>query len=197
MTNDEEEKAGTWHSRTLLTWTRNILLAFATFRLRILPMTKRALFAAAGFLGLCLSASAQQPQSPEQIQTESFALNRPYPNLPPLSLADRELFFFSTAFGGMQSTADFLPPFNPIEGPNFYYPVSPSRRNSFNNVEMRPADTVHFSGEMGFLYGKSSGKYGREDFQSYIFGTVGTDKFSITAGFLHQESSGRALYWRR
>jgi hypothetical protein len=177
---------------------RNILLAFATFRLRILPMTKRALFAAAGFLGLCLSVSAQQPQSPEQIQPEGFALNRPYPNLPPLSLADREFFFFSTAFGGMQSTADFLPPFNPVGTQNFYAPVSPSRRNALNNsVEMRPADTVRFGGEMGFLYGKSSGKYGREDFQTYIIGTVGTDKFSITAGFLHQESSGRAPYWRR
>ena len=34
--------------------------------------------------------------------------------------------------------------------------------------------------------GLLSGKYGREDFESYIIGTVGNDKFSITAGYLQQ-----------
>ncbi|MEY2565193.1 MAG: hypothetical protein QOH88_3386 [Verrucomicrobiota bacterium] len=167
-------------------------------------MTQRALFAVAGFLGICLSVSAQQPQSPEQIQSEGLALNRPYPNLQPLSLADREFFFFSTAFGEMRPTTDFLPPFNPIGTQNYYSPISPSRRNALNNsvenssVEMRQAaDPIRFGGEMGVLYGRSSGKYGREDFQTYIIGTVGTEKFSITAGFLHQESNGRGPYYRR
>ena len=60
-----------------------------------------------------------------------------------------------------------------------------------DGVVLRSADRVRYGGEMGFLYGKSSGKYGREDFESYIIGTVGNDKFSITAGFFHQETSGR------
>ena len=47
------------------------------------------------------------------------------------------------------------------------------------------------SGEVGVFYGKSGGKYGREDFQSYIVGTVGNDRFQITAGASYQESSGR------
>lgn len=161
-------------------------------------MTKRALSAVAGFLGLCLSVSAQQTQSPEQFQSDGIMLNRPFPTLPPLSLADREFFFFSTAFGQMQPTVDFLPPFNPIEPQSFAYPITPARRNSLNNaVEMRSPDRIYVGGEMGFLYGKSSGKYGREDFQTYIIGTVGTEKFSITAGFLHQESSGRVPRWGR
>ena len=64
-------------------------------------------------------------------------------------------------------------------------------------VDFRSPDRIQFGGEFGFLYGKSTGKYGREDFQTYIIGTVGTDKFSITAGYLRQESSGQIPRWRR
>jgi len=46
-------------------------------------------------------------------------------------------------------------------------------------------------GEVGLFFGKSGGKYGREDFETYITGTVGNDKFQITAGAAHRESSGR------
>ena len=45
-------------------------------------------------------------------------------------------------------------------------------------------------GEMGVFYGKSGGRYGREDFQAYILGGVGNDKFHITAGAAYEESSG-------
>jgi hypothetical protein len=62
---------------------------------------------------------------------------------------------------------------------------------------MRAPDRVYVGGEVGFLYGRSSGKYGREDFQTYIIGTVGNEKFSITAGYLYQESSGRVPRWGR
>ena len=47
------------------------------------------------------------------------------------------------------------------------------------------------SGEVGFFYGRSDGKYGREDFQAYIIGGVGNDKVQITAGAAYTESSGR------
>ena len=98
----------------------------------------------------------------------------------------------------MQSTTEFLPAFNPWEPQSVAYQNSPGRRKSVDNgVDLRAPDQIQFGGEIGFLYGKSSGKYGREDFQSYIIGTVGTDKFSITAGVLHQESSGRIPRWGR
>lgn len=45
-------------------------------------------------------------------------------------------------------------------------------------------------GEAGVFFGKSGGKYGREDFQSYIIGGVGNDKFNITAGASYEESRG-------
>lgn len=46
-------------------------------------------------------------------------------------------------------------------------------------------------GEVGVFYGKSGGKYGREDIQTYIIGGVGNDKVQITAGASYEESSGR------
>jgi hypothetical protein len=170
-----------------------ILLARATFRRRILPMTKRALFAVAGFFGLCLSLSAQQMQSPEQLLFDGGNLTRPF-----LSLADQDRFFFATSFGAMHATSNFLPTFSPAGPRSVLSPILADRENPFDDaVEIRSTDRIHASGEVGFLYGKSGGKYGTEVFQTYIIGTVGNDKFSITAGVLHQESSGRVPRWGR
>jgi hypothetical protein len=170
-----------------------ISLALATFWLRILSMTKRALFAVAGFLGLCLSLSAQQMQSPEQLLFDGGTLNRPF-----LSLADQDRFFFSTSFGEMRPTSNFLPTFSPAGPRSVLSPILADRENPFDDVvEIRSTDRIHASGEVGFLYGKSSGKYGNEVFQTYIIGTVGNEKFSITAGVLHQELSGRVPRWGR
>lgn len=155
-------------------------------------MTKRALFAVAGFLGLCLSLSAQQTQRPEPFQFDGSTLDRSSSRLPSLTLADQDRFFFSTAFGSILPPAEFLPAFDPVEPLSMAYTAPVSRRDSVDDVgDLRSPDRIRVGGEMGVFYGKSSGKYGREDFQTYIFGTIGTDKFSITAGVLHQESSGR------
>ncbi|MFL6595688.1 MAG: TonB-dependent receptor plug domain-containing protein [Chthoniobacterales bacterium] len=51
-------------------------------------------------------------------------------------------------------------------------------------------------GEVGVFYGKSSGKYGREDFQSYIIGGVGNDKFNVTVGASYDESHGHIPHVR-
>src|SRR5215218_96746 len=42
-------------------------------------------------------------------------------------------------------------------------------------------------GEVGFFYGKSSGRYGREDMGAYIIGGVGNEHFQITAGAAYSE----------
>lgn len=155
-------------------------------------MTKRALFAVAAFFGFCLSLSAQQMQSAEQLLFDGSTLNRPF-----LTLADRERFSFMTAFN-WQTPLDFLPSFNPAEPRSVTSSaISDSKDSSDNAVEMRARDRVYVSGEVGFLYGKSSGKYGREDFETHLIGTVGNENFSITAGVLHQESSGRVPRWGR
>jgi hypothetical protein len=167
------------------------LLARAAFWGTIPGMTKRALLAVAGFLGLCGSLSAQLP--------DQMLLDGNNPNRSPwVSLEDRNQFSFSTAFGSMRQTENYLPTSGPWEQQSFAYLPSTNRKNSLDNaVDWRAPDKIQFGGEMGFLYGKSSGKNGREDFSSYIIGTIGNDKFSITAGFLHQESSGRYPRWRR
>jgi hypothetical protein len=169
-----------------------ILLALARFRRRILSM-KRALFAVAGFFAFCLSSPAQPTQSAEQLLFDGGTLYRPS-----LSLADQDRFFFSTSFAAVQATSDFLPTFSPAGPRSFVAPAMRDSKDSLDNVmEFKSTDRIRASGEVGFLYGKSNGKYGREDFQSYIIGTVGNEKFSITAGYLHLESSGRVPRWNR
>ena len=159
---------------------------------------KRALFAVAAFFGLCLSLSAQPAQGPEQLLFNGSALNRPFLEVPSLSLQNRDRFLLSTSFGTMVATSDFLPTFSPVERRSVDSPAMLDSKDSLDDVvEMRAPDRVYVGGEVGFLYGKSTGKYGREAFETYIIGTVGNEKFSITAGFHHQEISGRGPAWRR
>ena len=48
-------------------------------------------------------------------------------------------------------------------------------------------------GEFGIFYGKSDGKYGSDLFQTHISGGIANEKFSISAGAMYEESSGRGL----
>ena len=57
---------------------------------------------------------------------------------------------------------------------------------------MSPADQVYCGGEVGILYGRWTGKGGGDLMQSYILGTVGNDKFQISAGAAYEESSGHS-----
>ena len=52
-------------------------------------------------------------------------------------------------------------------------------------------ETPFNGGEVGFMYGHSSGKFGGDEFGTYIDGTVGNDKFQINAGASYQEWNGR------
>jgi len=60
------------------------------------------------------------------------------------------------------------------------------------------ADPVYYGGEVGFLYGRWSGKGGGDMWETYIVGTVGNDKFQITAGASYDEwnANGRSLRFR-
>jgi hypothetical protein len=55
----------------------------------------------------------------------------------------------------------------------------------------------HTRAEVGFFYGRSDGKYGREDYSGYIMGGVGNDKFNITVGAAYSESEVRVPRGRR
>ncbi|HKP03881.1 MAG TPA: hypothetical protein VJU77_11050 [Chthoniobacterales bacterium] len=151
-------------------------------------MTKRVLFAVAGFLGFCLPVGAQQLSGPERLLLGGSALD--YTQSPWISLENRDRFLFSTAFGSMRPSENYLPPFDPSEKLSYSAPRTLNDKNPVDNiVELTAPSRFYYGGEIGFLYGKSTGKYGREDFSSYILGTIGNDKFQLTAGFLHQETT--------
>jgi hypothetical protein len=60
------------------------------------------------------------------------------------------------------------------------------------------ANPVYYGGEVGFLYGRWSGKGGGDMWESYVVGTVGNDKFQITAGASYDEwnGNGRGVRFR-
>jgi hypothetical protein len=158
-------------------------------------MTKRALSAVAGFLGLCLSLSAQQPDRPNIFS----ALDNPSLHIPSLALSDGRLFSFSAAvtapllFNWMEPTLpDFLPASSTPQPKRVTASPAPPKDSSKEVVDVQRSNPLDYaSGEIGFLYGQSTGKYGREVEQGYFIGDVGNDKFHITVGTLYENSSGR------
>jgi hypothetical protein len=60
------------------------------------------------------------------------------------------------------------------------------------------ANPIYCGGEVGFLYGRWSGKGGGDMWETYMVGTVGNDKFQITAGASYDEwnGNGRSLRFR-
>jgi hypothetical protein len=159
----------------------------------MVSMMKRSLFAISALLGLCAGLPAQPP---EQLLYGPGAFDSSVLS-PWASLENRNQFFFSTAFGSMRTTREFLPAFDtsaPLSAPY----VSSDNKNSVDRViALRAPDRIQVGGEIGFLYGKSTGKYGREDFAGYVIGTVGNDKFSVTAGYYRQDTTFNNPRWRR
>ena len=168
-------------------------------------MVKGAPSAIAGMVGFCLSVLAQQTDRLEQVDV--FSLERPAAVMEPLSAFDRSDTFsaLSRSFRALPTLAfsnerlfsynwmepNFLPALNAVETP----PASnlarvPASDPSDKFVYSRPFFD-YAGGEVGFFYGRSSGKYGREDMSEYIIGEMGNEKFHITVGAAHWESSGR------
>lgn len=147
-------------------------------------MMRGALLAVVGMVALGQPLAARPP---EQLLLDGDAL---YDQEPWVSLENRDRFFFSSAFGSMRATREFLPSFDPSERLNMAYLPSTERRDSLDRIiDLEAQNKIRWGGEVGFLYGKSTGKYGREDFAGYIMGTVGNEKFSINVGYLHQETT--------
>jgi len=151
-------------------------------------MTKRALFAVAGFLGLCLPLFAQQTYRPDPFS----ALNNSI-SLPSLSLSDGRLFSLSSAFTWMQPTPpDFLPALSPPLPQTAAASAAYPKDSSKEVVDVRKPDLLDYAtGEVGFLYGRSTGKFSGDVEQGYFIGEVGNDKVHITAGAFYENSSVR------
>jgi hypothetical protein len=151
-------------------------------------MTKRALSAVAGFLSICFPLFAQQ--------TDFAALNNSFLRLPSLTLSDGGLFSFSSAFTRMEmTTPDFLPALSmastTARSQRATASAAPVNDSSKEVADMQRPNQYYAGGEMGVLYGRSSGKFGRDVEAGYILGEVGNDKFQITAGASYENSSGR------
>src|SRR5439155_4195278 len=126
-------------------------------------MTKRALSAVAGFLGLCLPLSAQQTD-----RLDIFgALNNSLPRFPSLALSDAQCFSFLSAFTSMEpASSDFLPTLKataPSKANVSATPGKDSPKEVKEVVDLQRSNLFDYaSGEVGFLYGRSIGKFSRE-----------------------------------
>lgn len=71
-------------------------------------------------------------------------------------------------------------------------------KDSPDEMLSSPLNPTYSGGEVGVLYGRWSGKGGGDMWQTYIEGTVGNDKFQITAGASYDEwnSNGRGVRFR-
>jgi outer membrane receptor protein involved in Fe transport len=113
--------------------------------------------------------------------------------LPMLTLLDGRRFPISTELGRMGMTPFDVFPVAFLRAVEVQK-AAPSLRHgsdaSGGVVNLR-TNRIYTGGEVGFFYGRSDGKYGREDYSAHIIGGIGNDKFNITVGAAYHESSGR------
>jgi len=76
---------------------------------------------------------------------------------------------------------------NAVSGPV----TDPKDGKEYSSVESMAIEKASLSwtgGEVGFLYGHSSGKFGGDEFSTYILGGVGNDHLQINVGAGYEES---------
>ena len=166
------------------------------------------------FLAFALSAAAQSSDGIETISAEQLRLTGALHLGPALSLSRPDLFSATDSATLVRG----LPISTLLHGRSFRFSRGPGLSNAAQDIPLaflsavdraRPPGSVRHSaeaaggaldsrlnrletgGEVGFFYGKSSGRYGREDMGAYIIGGVGNEHFQITAGAAYSESSGR------
>ena len=61
-----------------------------------------------------------------------------------------------------------------------------------NEMISSPLNPVYYTGEVGFMYGRWSGKGSGDYVGSYVWGQAGDDKFQITAGASFENWSGNS-----
>jgi hypothetical protein len=173
---------------------------------------QRAILAGVGFIGACVSVFAQQPFD----SVSTFMLYRPeiftaldssslVSDLPMRTFLDGRLPG-STPLGrmGTAPVADFpmgLVSAEPrqkrssVAGP-VRDPKDGKDYSSAESLAAEKASLVWTGGEVGFYFGHSSGRFGGDEFGSYITGGVGNEHLQINAGASYQEFNGRLPRWR-
>jgi hypothetical protein len=173
---------------------------------------RRAILVGVGFVALCFSAVAQQPFD----SVSTFMLYRPeiFTPLDSSSLvADLPVRTFldgrlpgSTALGKMGTapvgnfpmalaSAEPRQKGSSVSGP-VRDPKDGKDYSSTESLAVEKASLAWTGGEIGFLYGHSSGRFGGDEFTSYITGGVGNEHMQINVGAGYQEFNGRIPRWR-
>lgn len=120
--------------------------------------------------------------------------------LPVLTLLDGRRFPISTELGRMGMTPFDIFPLAFLSAVEVQKAGGSSLRygsDSPGGVVNLRTNRMYTGGEVGFFYGRSDGKYGREDYSAYIIGGIGNEKFNITVGASHSESEVRVPRGRR
>lgn len=156
-----------------------------------------------GCVGLAAPMSAQDAaNSGGDFSQINLALSRTWSGLPLLGLVDQQSFAFPGSFGWMNEPVDFLPAFAaqpmrrshaprarsiaPMNGPESSDQLGTARRNLF-----------YTGGEMGFVYGRYTGKSGGDFKQGYVIGEIGNEHFRFSVGASYGEWSGGDRRGRR
>ena len=172
-------------------------------------MTKRSLLLAAGLVSAFWCGSAEAQQFGDRVKAGFFG--RSIGAAPAMSLGDSRVFPFGNAFAWMTAPNDFLPDWQPAEWQNAAYlneagtarqlrrdRTAASVANSVNDsskevaqVELRKSNLLeNLHGEVGFLFGRSSGGRVNYDVESgYIFGTTGDENVQISVGAFYEHAS--------
>jgi len=176
-------------------------------------MTKQVVLGVAAFLGLCLSLGAEQPLrvlSLAQLNSLSPQNSRPLFFQPavfsrlgdpllvdgspgPTTFSNRETFSLATTFNLVGTPTSFLPTTMAMESPSRNVPATFSRDKDSSDypLDLRPG--YYVTGEVGFVYGRSTGKFGGDYKEGYIIGEVGNDKVHITVGASYEDWNGRTF----
>jgi hypothetical protein len=185
-------------------------------------MTKTALLAVVALLGFSVSLSAQQLSRTTANKRDAITLAQLYridrsisgsgvfqPNRfssldnPFLvggfpswgTFLSRDNFSLSTAFNLIGTGPTFLPTSYAMAQPRTILSSESDKDSPEQAFDVRP--NYYVTGEVGFLYGRSSGKFGGDYLNGYIIGEVGNDRFNITVGASHEEWNGRVPRWGR
>ena len=180
-------------------------------------MAKRVVLGVAAFLSLCLSLGAEQPARAAHPYALSLAqLNSLAPQnsrpllfqptlldsrlanplltdgaLGPATFSSRETFSLATTFNLIGTPTSFLPTTMAMESPGRSLPATSSKDSSDYPLDLRPG--YYVTGEVGFVYGRSTGKFGGDYKEGYIIGQVGNDKVQITVGAAYEDSNSRTF----
>jgi len=176
-------------------------------------MAKRVVLGVAAFLGLCLSLGAEQPAralslaqlnslAPQNSRSLFFQptvfsrLGNPLlidGSPAPATFSSRETFSLATTFNLAGTPTSFLPTTMAMQSPSRSVPATSSKDKDSSDypLDLRPG--YYVTGEVGFVYGRATGKFGGDYKEGYIIGEVGNDKIHITAGASYEDWNGRTL----